>query len=537
MDSPVTHSEVNDSVTVPRIVRTGLAACMLAIVALSGWYVGCALLSLHRAILLPQVLSISEPQAIAAGMRVAAGTAMLTDFRIGYPIIPLPYGVLEYWLPGIVARSVGWRDAMNVLFLGRLVSLLSLVIILILYWRLLRQEDLPARYAVIAALPLLWAAYPLRWAAQFAPDFPAVALSLAGWCVGRTVLLARNETRSRGNPIVYATAQALLWTAAFHFKPTMIPGVVAFLFEASAGRTGHVSANQRTRLRRAMVPLVLSAVFILSTSFALNAATQGLWYLNAVKSSAAFRFRLEYLFSSLTFHPTLSPLLIVFGMISLLLSRSIVVFRAVLATAFLECLFMMKQGSNVDYLLGSIALFGFALAKTAHGLSRTWKADVLLPGDGPAAIKRRYWIAVMVMGLMLAGSLAHNARDAVLQTNELPAPWKAEIAAARNAVRKFGSDAVLCLDPLTALRTGAYHPYVEPLQVLRLAELGMVSLDQLVKRIETKTFRLIVVNPSFVRPPVYHDIAIFDTRVREAIRRNYVQFSAGNWLIMLAPQG
>src|SRR5262245_211375 len=85
-------------------------------------------------------ISLVEPQLVAGAMRVATGDRLYRDYRNERPVIPLPYGVLEYVIPGLAARLAGHADAVAILHFGRSVSLASGVGVLAMLAGLARQR-------------------------------------------------------------------------------------------------------------------------------------------------------------------------------------------------------------------------------------------------------------------------------------------------------------------------------------------------------------------------------------------------------------
>lgn len=478
---------------------------------------------------LPQVISISEPQAIAAALRVASHKPMLTDYHVGFPIIPLPYGALEYWVPGVTARLLHDVTALSVLRVGRCFSLLSFGCIILILLKLSRQDGLSWKTTLLAPLPLFWFAYPLRWAIQFAPDFPAVGFSLAGWCVCR----AAARVNSQGERRIRMVVQAILWTIAFHIKPTMIPGLIGFLCEVLALTGTKKDPGIRTIIRRCAYSGALLIVLVVSSSVTLNYLTDGGWYLNAIKSSVIFDYSERHLLASLSFRPALVPLLLVFLLINVLLASRLWISRAVLFTAAVECAFMTKQGSNLDYLLGSISLFGLSLPYA-----------LLLLKQQYSGANHQSWLRVrshmapivtVVMSLLLAGALAAGARSATFARNEFPVPSPAEIATLREKVQMHSRESVLCLDPFAAQSCGAFYPYAEPLHIARLLQLHSISLDTIVDRINKREFDTIVVNPYYFKPPEYHDLLLFPQVLQQSIKSGYEVETCGRWLCFLRP--
>lgn len=497
--------------------RAVLFGSVAAIAVLSAWYVGAGVYTLGQLLRLPQVISIAEPQPIGGAMRVVAGQPMLVDYRTGYPSIPLPYGSLEYWIPGMIARLARADDAFSILRIGRLYSLVSLVAVSLLIVDLLRQDSVPWRLAVLAPLPLFWCTYPLRWAVQFAPDFPAIALSLAGWWLNRAGAEYKRSSERR----LRIAAQVLLWTWAFHTKPTMVPGMIGYLSEVMISGQTFRGWRQSDWLKRGL-PLLLTVLLIVASAFVANVATAGGWYLNAVHSLRANKFSLEYLVGALSFRPALVPLLLLFLAVTLLSARSLCASRAVLLNLCVELVFMSKQGSNLDYLLGSLSLFCISLPHIlAAAITRArLTADLKTLTLGAAA-------TAMVLSIA--------TRTAIVSRGEFIEPGIDELEAVHNAVKSYGPDRVLCLDSFTAQRTGAFYPYAEPHQCARLLQLHEITIEPVLDRIRHKEYRAIIVNPYYRNSPVYHDLRLVPMELQTAIQDNYILDTCGKWLCLLKP--
>jgi hypothetical protein len=439
---------------------------------------------------------------------------MLTDYRVGYPAIPLPYGSLEYWLPGITARLLGVHEGLGALRVGRAFSLVALLAICLLLPQLARH-NCTYRYAWLAVLPLFWCAYPLRWATQFAPDFPALALSLGGW------LLYRPAIEERPHPAARAALQALLWTTAFHVKLTMIPGLIAYCCESLAWVLAQPQPTRRSAILRAITPLFLLVSLVVSSCFLANLFTNGGWFLNAVKSSAIFEYGLNNLWSALRFRPALLPLLSLILIFSMVTARDSWLSPAILLTAAFEMLCMTKQGSNVDYMLGTIALFGLTLPGAARNfLASTGRAPALASTSG---------------ALVLAAALAIGARDTIVPAKEFPLTSDAEINRVRAAAAKYGASRVLCMDAFTAQRTGAFYPYAEPHHTARLLQLKLFSLQPVIDRVTRHDYALIVTNQFFINPPSYNGLVLFPAQLRDAIQANYELDSCDQSLCFCIP--
>jgi hypothetical protein len=232
----------------------------------------------------------------------------------------------------------------------------------------------------------------------------------------------------------------------------------------------------------------------------------------------------------LLFHRTLLPVLGCYVLISLLAARRVLASRVFLASFVVELLWMTKSGSNVNYLLGSIALFGLSLPYIARNAVEWYRSSSSshqpIPGGGLLAGS----------ALVLAAALAINARDALIPRNEIIPPTANEIAEVRNAIARYGASKVLCLDPFTAQRTGAFYPYAEPHHIAALTESGFISLSDVTERIQQGQFSLVVVNPYYINPPVYHDLTLFPTPIKQALSQHYTTAGSGRWLRFLQPK-
>ncbi|MBX3729239.1 MAG: hypothetical protein KF858_08645 [Candidatus Sumerlaeia bacterium] len=174
----------------------------------------------------PTAISAIEPQPVAGALRVARGEILYRDFFAERPVLPLTYGALPYWITGKSARLIGSTEPRQVMRVGRAITLFGTLAVTLLLAFLAFQRGVSVRWAGLACLPMFWFPYLAEWWVKFTPDAPALALSLAGWA-----LLGPPDREQSGRFPARLVGAVLLWTLAFHFKPTVLAGPMGFGIE------------------------------------------------------------------------------------------------------------------------------------------------------------------------------------------------------------------------------------------------------------------------------------------------------------------
>lgn len=315
----------------------------------------------------PYPNSGTETQPVWGAMQVAKGNVLYRDFLHELPIIPLTYGSLTYVIPGWIAGAVGKTDYWTIISIGRWMALSGFIATIILTVISAKRYTKSLPYALIAITPVWWFPYMNEWATKYLPDFAAVAFSLLGWLV-----VSRNTT-SKGDYIKY-TAAALCWTAAWHFKPIALVGIIAYaseIFYAFLADKNFKSAVKKS------APFFITAALCITTATVLNINTNGLWRLNTVTTAQQCQWNPKYIFETYKIAPTVLwiPLQIVFAL--LCLRKSPIAF-ALLIETLVATLFMMKQGANINYLIGSVLLFGICLAQMIKDSSPDFSAHKII---------------------------------------------------------------------------------------------------------------------------------------------------------------
>jgi hypothetical protein len=460
-----------------------------------------------------------EPMAAIGAMRVARGEALYRDFRHGRPVVPLPYGVLAYEAPGVVARALDLSDPVPILRLGRLQALAAALASMALLALLARQRGVPWRWAWLAAAPLLWFARMDEWFAKFTPDTTALMLSLAGWAI----LGPPTETRPRP-PWPRAALAVALWTAGYHLKPTLLVGPVAFALE-------HVLGSPARRRAIVSVGLIAAgtAAAVVLTSLAVNIATRGLWSLNAISALSAAALSPRNIIECFGVHPSqgwtapLDHLLWQNTFLHLLIPlwAALLLRRTPLAAAYfvallLELVTMAKQGSGTNYLLGSTALFCVALAVS------------LRRGLRPSLFVLPVLLALLLWHLPKAGLVRYEAA--------VPKPKDLQLVDA--ARRGLPPGRVLCLDPFYALTRGIPFLFADGYHAALLSAAGEVDFSKEARTLHARAYDLVISNrlqSVSVAGLTYHDNPFAPIPIIEALADGYVPTAIGPWLVLWRP--
>ncbi len=514
----------------------------------SGYFLAHALWVMPTRVLNAYANSVIESQPVWGALQVARGEPLYDDYRAGRPVVPLTYGVLEYAVPGWAARMTGLESAVGMARTGRLVSLVAGLGIVIVAGLLARRFGAPAPWNWLAAVPLLWFPYPTEWLAKFAPDAPALLCSLGGW-----LALPRPEQWQRkGHPrtkTARVAAAVVLWTIGFHFKPTVLAGQIAYGVECVWVSSSPSGESRRGRWRAAGAAGLLGGAFlaaVLVTSLLINHATGGLWKLNLIDSMRVCEYKLSFLLGDLGYLRKERPALLVWLAVSAVyFLRATPVAAAFLAIWLFELLLMTKQGSNINYLLGSVVLWGIA-ACVALGRVMSEKAAGRAKGkqnfkaaDTPdswwrvlyGALGRSTWLLIPIVLLLLKDPGVAR----IVYWESFP-PARDEVLAVDELLRQARSDRILCLEPSYGMAHGLAFPFADSYHASLLAEEGIVDFSPEAERLRRRAYAMVIANRLYRNAFSYHEQLAVPSAIFDALASEYAIAYEGRWLSVWTPR-
>lgn len=522
--------------------RTGAMALLAAV---SLYYTAAWLWVTPRRVMSDYALTLTESQPTAGALRVARGEALYTDYRTVRPVLPLPYGVLTYWIPGMMTRATGAggaAEALTALRLGRLVAALSTLGIAAVLLFLARQRGIPWRWAWLAAVPLVWFPRMMEWTGKFFPDTPALFFSLAGWALLGPPGATSPNAGGRANPGLGKTlAAAALWTLGFHFKPTLLAGPIGFGIErlfhaAAAAREAGKAAprlhwNEFAKEARPVMPAAAAFLTLAGiTSAALHFGTDGLWTLHVVGANRVWEHKTSFILMNF-YQLRLGSLAALAGMLALAATtlRRAPLFAAFFLCFLLDTLAMSKQGSNVNYLLGSVALWGLATVVAASP-----NASSSFAAEGSRSLLRGLstrWIA----GLVAAALLLHAPLARIVRW-ESAAPRPGEIEQVDQWILRFSPDEIVCAEGLYGLQRGLPILFGDSYHAAALETRGLVDFTPEIEAAREFRYAMIITNRLFLGNDRYHDLPTFPPALGHELRRAYKPVFVGNWLMVWTPE-
>jgi len=523
---------------------------VLPLVVISAYYVAHAAWVFAARAVTPYSVSVVESQTVAGAFRVARGETLYQEFRNQRPVVPLTYLGLTYEVPGLVARWSGWTSALEVARLGRALSLLSFAGIVLLLTGLSKQRGVSARWGWSAALPLIWFPYPAEWLAKFAPDAPALFFSLLGWwLVGphagaeedgdRAAMTDENSGTGARVVELRRFAAVAAWLIGVHFKPNVLAGPIAFgvervwagLSARKHARKADGGSESGPQAKKAFRELIFVggafAGLAMASLLALHVLTGGRWYDSFVRSTAAFRYDFDFVFGNLKkLRPEGMTALGVIVLWAGMQARRGPLPVAFFATLSLGLLLMLKQGSNVNYLLDALTLGGLAVVVgVARGLKETiagrWNPKP---------------VALLWPALFLAAALLIHPEKARIVYWEMFQPSAEELREIDAAVESLADDQVLCLDSFYGLSRERPVLFADPFHVSILEQEGLVSFRPEIERVEQRVYKLVIWNLVQANRVRYHGVQAYPQDLSDALERNYRQVYRGNWLVVWAPK-
>lgn len=489
----------------PDLLRRHAAALLMGLATVGGLLL--VAWATKERVALDTPLTIIEPQPLWAITQFAAGEPMYRDFRVERPAVPLTYGPLAYLAPGSAARLLGLEEAKHLLRAGRAASVLGLLAALGACAAIARQRGVRWPWAIAAGAPLLWIPYMAEWHGKFAPDIPALGLSLLGLAVAGRAPSARWRL---GLAI-------LLWLAAFGFKATVIAGPLAFGIERlAAWLRDRNDADAKRELAAALAAggILLGAAAGLAGVF--QWATGGLWKLHAIDSMAACRFDFALTWDSLRGLGLGGGglLLAAMGAWAIRRARANAFHAAFLAACAFQALLMAKEGANINYLVGAVSLWGIGAA---------------LDFDAPGGF-RGSWLgaaAGAAIGLLACWAVPGSARIA----NEMPRLIpKRELAEGAEFIRSVPADDVLLIDGVLAAWAGLDAPWMDGYHAAILHRSGLVPFDDVIGDIAARRPRFVVAG--FLHPYSYHGTPLVPEGISALLAANYRVVQQGRWVLV-----
>lgn len=433
-----------------------------------------------------------EIQPVWGAMQVAQGNPLYTDYINNLPTIPLTYGVLTYVVPGLTAKLFGQTDFLSVTYIGRAFIFLGFLLSLFMTYLLSKSFTKNARTAFLALIPIWWFPYVNEWATKLLPDYLAIGLSLSGW------YLLRSETPSKS-----AKATALVcWLCAWHLKPIILVGPVAFLCE-----TFYHALRQKDikGIWKSWGGLYCYAALALVSAVLLNWATDGLWKLNAIDSAGEFEWDYRYLLMTTSFSPTLFiiPLLLVYALISL---KDSPVALALLVELILSVIFQMKEGSNINYLTNAILLTGICLSISLTNIFenrsnwRLWTGSTL----------------ILLAGLLI---MKLNFRETYRFSTEFHFVLDKELRQAMaEALKGAEPEKILCLSPYYAVTENLPIHFADSFHYAVLVQNYIIDFSKIAMPVSEGYYDFIITEKTEY---VYHNVVPIQYRMKKLMEQNY----------------
>ena len=468
-------------------------------------------------------LTSVEPQPLWALQRIAAGEPLYRDFRVERPAVPLTYGPLAYWLPGLAARALGVSGGEGLLTLGRGFTLVGTLAVFAFAAVAARQRGATWHFACLAGAPLPWLPYAAEWLVKLNPDSMALAASLAG-----LVLAGPPGVDKRWR----LGAAIACWLAALALKPTIIAGPVAFGVERLLAARALAPGERRA----ALAPVAIAAGSVIAGALALaalfQAATGGVWKLHAVDAMAACEFRFGNAVEALaglrggTLATAAEWPALLGGGGGLLLAAvwaaaratASPLFVAALALGLVQLLLMSKQGGNVNYLLGPLALFGIATAS-----------------DLPRAPRLVQPLAAAIAALLLL-----DAPRSARATFEMPAvPTREDFERAAALARQLG-DRTLVLDGPLAAWADLPAPWMDGYHAAILQRAGLADFTPELRALQDGRTRVVLSNAYAWAGASWHGQTLTPGPFLDELRARWTPARIGPWTIALqraAPVG
>lgn len=422
--------------------------------------------------LIPVKIDISFPEGalVARAWDVAHGESPYEDWR-HWPHQFAPYGPLTYATAGWFSRLAGEPAPAKIYTTGRVQSVLSLILIGALLFYFARRLGLSSLWSLACPVAFIVWLKLMEFVMSYRPDAPQTLLSLGALAIAMS-------GRARGWRFV--AAFALLWIS-FWFKPTGWGMLFALAYWVARDRGWRITT----------VALAVFGGLGLAGAFAMNAATDGLFFLNLIGSlDNGWRpMNVPGFYARL---PALVGLILIGGMISALaallknrtgnVSESRQFMLAFVLVYITATALNLKVGADINYYLETYALACVAFV---------WGAAKLI--EFQTAREMNFARAATVAGL-----LAAFAWDAALEFSELPS----HTAGLRKVVKSYPilkeaatiEGEILTTNPMLALARPAPPTIMDHVQFGILASRGNLDCDELLSKLERREFAAIILS-------------------------------------------
>ncbi|MBX3729238.1 MAG: hypothetical protein KF858_08640 [Candidatus Sumerlaeia bacterium] len=285
----------------------------------------------------------------------------------------------------------------------------------------------------------------------------------------------------------------------------------------------------------AAVALLVGAV---ATAFALNLATGGFWKLNAIDAMGRGEFNPAFVLESLrSFRPAVllyrltpaTPVLLGgVGIILLMIVWAIrrlrhqPLFAAFLLSILFDLVLMTKAGSNINYLMGSLTLWGLATVADAFPRGHSPR----LPDAKLASLFACAIVLLLVLDIPRTRVLA----------SEILLATPLELDHARQVVEALPPERLLVLDAVWGVPQGVPVPFADTYHAAMLEKEGMLVLTDLADALVERRFRVVIANRFATARAEYHGIPLLPASLRAALVEHYTPAQRGDWLVFWTPK-
>jgi hypothetical protein len=422
--------------------------------------------------LLPTRIDNSFPEGSIAerAYAVSLGRPLYTDWR-AWPHTFAPYGPLQYVPVGWIERLLpGPADSWRVMMLGRGQSLLSLIVIGFLLYRMARRIGLPPVWALMAvAANASWGGL-LDFCVSFRPDAPAAAAA-----IGALFLTMRGP--AHGCTPLWPLGLSMV---SMGFKPTAW-AILALAF---------IWIVQSQGWRRGLVWFVGWNALAVGLALGLDALCDGRFMLNLVGGNRQ-GFSTELLAGWARQPWRLENVCLLLGTVVAIaaLRRSTangnagrLASLAALLSLAVSLLLCLKDGADKNYLLIPYLLLMLTLTL---GVYRAWHGRTPLR---PVAREALLWLALApAVAIPTLLGLASARYD----FGRLLTGWKLPIVLQR---LQGAPGPILTTHPFIPLQAGNRPTVMDSFAYAKLAEQGLLDTAPLRERIERREFAAIVLD-------------------------------------------
>jgi hypothetical protein len=210
-----------------------------------------------------------------------------------------------------------------------------------------------------------------------------------------------------------------------------------------------------------------------------------------------------------------------------------------------DLILMTKQGSSVNYLLGSLVLWGIAAcaalgrvtsAKTAGALTGKQETKA---GSSPdvfwgvlyRALGRSTWLVIPIVFLLLKDPGVAR----IVYWESFP-PARDEVLTVEEFLQPVPRDGVFCLEPFYGMAHGLAFPYADSYHASLLAKAGIVDFSREAKRLRQRAYSVVIANRLYRNAFSYHDQLAVPPAIFDALTTEYEIAYEGRWLSVWTPR-